>query len=167
MNYTIEQRPQSQPGACCLTGIHEDPGGFIRIVTSDAFLGSLVISKTAFDQLARELGYVPDNSQVSLLREIKELQDALGPVIADIDSKLNVVRDPVLGLSEALRGIKELVGSVDRLSELSHDDSGETAGSAEGSPEPTAKPQLDGIFSVGSKRSSADNLSGSTGKSKS
>ena len=158
MNYTIEQRPQSQPGSCCLTGIHEDEW-FIRLHTADAFTGSLIISKTAFDQLAREQGYVPANHTDQKIREIKELQDALAPILADIDARTRIATAPLVALSDAIQGIQTLARAIERFDppvsiidggfdEVEHG----ASDSAEGSSEPVAESQLDGIFPVGGKR---------------
>lgn len=173
MNYTIEQRPQRQPGACCLTGIHEDEW-FLRLNTSDAFHGSLIISRTAFVQLAEELGFVPVGKTDRQIQEIRELQNALDHNLADISVRLSSALTPLLGLQEVLRGFEQLATAVERAAEpIQIIDGGfdelpsstgsnapssesseldEPAGTSEGSFEPTPEPQLDGIFPVGSKR---------------
>lgn len=155
MNYNIEQRPQSQPGACCLTGIHEDEW-FIRLHTADAFTGSLIISKTAFEQLARELGFVPEGKLDRDLKEVREFQDGLAANLADLSSRVDLALSPLLNLKEAIQRIDREFPEpqiVDRgFDEPVSEPSDGTSESAEGSSEPPAKSQLDGIFPVGSKR---------------
>ncbi len=114
MNYVVEQRPQSQPAACCMMGIHEDEW-FIRIMTPDAFTGSLLISKTAFEQMAREQGFVPADHNTKKLRELKERQDDLGPLLSDLLDGLSRHRSQYVAFEETLRRVEQFAGQLESI----------------------------------------------------
>lgn len=141
MNYVIEQRPQTQPAACCMMGIHEDEW-FIRLMTPDAFSGSLLISKTAFEQMAREQGFVPANKNNQLLRELKERQNELAPLLSDLLDGLSRHRSQYVAFEETLRRVEEFSGrleSIDvRVIESTPFESEGTSGSTEGPVESAA-----------------------------
>lgn len=167
MNYTIEQRPQHQPAVCFLLGIHQDEW-FIRFQCPDAIFNSVLMSKTAFEQVCLELGYVPEDASTKHLRELRTKQNELAPLLVDLRDQLARITTDLAPVQEVARRLGELTKFADSIRVASEDiaygDSGKFLEpakapdeSTDGPSEPIADSQLDGIFPVGGKRKSAAN----------
>lgn len=113
MPFQIETPPlQVQPAVCAMTGIIEDEY-FVRIFMGDALWGSIVLSKTAIEEIGKAVNLVRKSKRVETLERIKADQDAMGPSIAMLIDKLAAL-GPVTDL---LQTLDTHVESLNRLTE--------------------------------------------------
>lgn len=164
--FTIETTPQFQPGACFITGKHEDDW-FVRLPCADASpFGSILISATGFRQLATDLGFAPKDAQINLLESLKEKMNELGPALSLVGDELRTARNSLLPIEEVLRRVSDLSSNLGEVagalaSAVPEDDGAEHVPS-----EPTPEPQLAGILeSANRKRTPGTDRKGEPGRS--
>lgn len=110
MRYTVEQKPQIQPAACSMLGIHEDDW-FVRIPISTSMYNTILLSKTAFEEIAKERGYVKRTKRVELLEELSIKQDELAPTLRYVLDELSTFDNAIQGI-QALRDHADRIGSI-------------------------------------------------------
>lgn len=120
--FTIETTPQSQPGACFITGKHEDDW-FVRLPCAEAHpFGTILVSATGFRQLAKDLGFAPKDAKVNLLEGLKETLNELGPAFTLVLDELRIAQRSLLPLEEVLRRITELTEVVGAIPAILRED---------------------------------------------
>lgn len=116
MRYTVETRPTQQPAVCALLGVHEDEW-FVRIPAMDALWGTFLLSKTGFEEICKERGYVKKTRRVELLEELRQAQNDLGPYISMLLTELDklnsvgVLLETVSTFTENIAGITERISA--------------------------------------------------------
>ena len=115
----MEEIPQLQPAVCSFLGFGAAPGRkFVRLVApNDVFSDTLLMSDVAFNEIAKMFEYVPANT---LLKGVEELRAELAKVDLNIDNlaiELSSVVSAMAGLpsfDSSIEQLRKVLNSIRR-----------------------------------------------------